>query len=70
MLRERVAKLLAQPMEKLGDAQWIGHILKRLQLLDDARRKRGMDGMAYTVQPTEVIDMMRRYDVEVIQEAN
>jgi hypothetical protein len=70
ILREHVAKLLAQPTEKLGDAQWIGHILKRLHLLDDARRKRGMDGMVYAVQPAEVMDMMRRYDVAVIRETN
>ena len=70
ILREHVAKLLAQPVDKLGDAQWIGHILKRLHLLDDARRERGMDGMVYAVQPTEVMDMMRRYDVAVIQESN
>ena len=63
-----MAKLLGQPVEKMGDAQWIGHILKRLHLLDDARRKRGMDGMTYAIQPTEVIDMMRRYDVAVIHE--
>jgi hypothetical protein len=69
VLREHVAKLLAQPVEKLGDTQWIGHILKRLHLLDDARRKRGMDGMAYAIQPTEVIDMMRRYEVAVIHES-
>jgi hypothetical protein len=56
-------------VEKLGDAQWVGHILKRLHLLDDTRRKRGMDGMVYAVQPAEVIDMMRRYDVAVIQES-
>jgi hypothetical protein len=68
VLREGVAKLLGQPVEKLGDAQWIGHILKRLHLLDDARRKRGMDGMIYAIQPAEVIDMMRRYDVVVIPE--
>ena len=53
-----------------GDAQWIGHILKRLHLLDDARRKRGMDGMMYAVQPIDVIDMMRRYEVAVIRETN
>jgi hypothetical protein len=70
ILREHVAKLLAQPVDKMGDAQWIGHILKRLHLLDDARRKRGMDGMVYAVQPTEVSDMMRRYDVAIIQESN
>ena len=67
---EQVSKLLGQPVEKLGDAQWIGHILKRLHLLDDARRKRGMDGMMYAVQPIEVIDMMRRYDVAVIRETH
>jgi hypothetical protein len=70
VLREGVAKLLGQPVEKLGDVQWIGHILKRLHLLDDARRKRGMDGMIYAVQPMEVIDMMRRYDIAVIRETH
>ena len=70
ILREHVAKLLAQPVEKLGDAQWIGHILKRLHLLDDAPRKRGMDGMIYAVEPVEVLDMMRRYNVAVIQESS
>jgi hypothetical protein len=69
-LRECVAKLMGQPVEKLGDAQWIGHILKRLHLLDDARRKRSMNGMSYAVQPAEVLDMMRRYDVDVIRESN
>ena len=45
--------------------------MKNLHIgLDDARRKRSMDGMVYAVQPTEVIDMMRRYDVAVIQESN
>jgi hypothetical protein len=29
-----------------------------------------MDGMVYAVQPVEVIDMMLRYDVVVIQESN
>ena len=67
-LREQVAKLMGQPVEKLGDAQWIGHILKRLHLLDEAGRKRGMDGMAYAVKSSEVIDMMRRYDVAMIHE--
>jgi hypothetical protein len=67
-LREGVAKLLGQPVEKLGDARWIGHILKPLHLLDDARRKRGMDGMVYAVHPTEVMDMMRRYEVALIPE--
>lgn len=65
-LRERVARLIGQPVEKMGDAQWIGHILKRLHLLDDTRRKRGMDGITYAVKPSEVLDMMRRYDVPII----
>jgi hypothetical protein len=69
-LREKVAKLIGQPIEKLGDAQWIGHILKRLHLLDEAGRKRGMDGIAYAVGPFEVLDMMRRYDVAIISESH
>ena len=68
ILREHLAQILAQSSEKLGDAQWIGHILKRLHLLDDARRKRGMDGMVYAVQPVEVMDMVRCHDVAIIQE--
>lgn len=67
-LRERVARLIGQPVEKMGDAQWIGHILKRLHLLDETGRKRGMDGMAYAVKPFDVIDMMRRYEVKAISE--
>ncbi|MBN8590555.1 MAG: toprim domain-containing protein [Anaerolineae bacterium] len=67
-LRERVARLIGQPVEKMGDAQWIGHILKRLHLLDEAGRKRGMDGIAYAVRSFDVIDMMRRYDVATVNE--
>ncbi len=68
-LRERVARLIGQPVEKMGDAQWIGHILKRLHLLDETGRKRGMDGMTYAVKPLDVIDMMRRYEVKTISES-
>ena len=67
-LREKVAQLLGQPVEKMGNAQWIGHIIKRLHLLDDAGRKRGMDGVTYAIQPLDVIDMMRRYDVAIVYE--
>ncbi len=69
-LREKVARLLGQPVEKMGDSQWIGHIIKRLHLLDDAGRKRGMDGVTYAIQPLDVIDMMRRYDVAVVSESS
>jgi hypothetical protein len=62
-LREQVAKLLGQPVEQLGHAQWIAHILSRLHLLDNGRRKRQMDGVVYAIQRTSVIDMMSRYDV-------
>lgn len=66
MLREKVARLIGQPIEKMGDTQWIGHILKRLHLLDEAGRKRGMDGITYAVKSSDVIDMMRRYDVAIV----
>ncbi|MFW5709593.1 MAG: hypothetical protein ACOCX5_05170, partial [Chloroflexota bacterium] len=65
-LREQVAKLLGQPVEQLGHAQWIAHILSRLHLLDNGRRKRQMDGVVYAIQRTAVIDMMSRYDVAPI----
>ncbi len=67
-LREKVARLIGQPVEKMGDAQWVGHILKRLHLIDESGRKRGMDGIAYAVRSFDVIDMMRRYDVPTIHE--
>lgn len=62
-LRERVARLLGQTSDRMGDGQWIGHIVKRLHLADEGRRKRANDGIAYAIQPEEVLDMMRRYDV-------
>jgi hypothetical protein len=65
-LREQVAKLMGQSHEDMGHAQWIGHILKRLHLLDDARRKRSTEGMAYAIDLADVQDMMRRYDVDSI----
>jgi hypothetical protein len=67
-LRDKVARLLGQPVEKLGDAQWIGHILKRLHLIDEMGRKRGMDGITYAVKSSDVIDIMRRYDVPTVHE--
>ena len=68
VLCEKVARLVGQPVGKLGDAQWIGPILKRLHLLDEAGRKRGMDGIACVVNPTEVIDMRHCYRVAWIHE--
>jgi hypothetical protein len=67
VLREQVAILLGQPVEQLGHSQWIAHILSRLHLLDNRRRKRLMDGMVYAVQRAVVLDMMERYNVSAIQ---
>jgi hypothetical protein len=67
VLREQVATLLGQPVEQLGHSQWIAHILSRLHLLDNRRRKRLMDGMVYAVQRAVVLDMMERYNVSAIQ---
>lgn len=69
-LRERVAALLGQSIDRMGDSQWIGHILKRLHLADEGRRKRSTDGMSYAIAPEEVLDMMRRYEVQPIDELN
>jgi hypothetical protein len=69
-LREQVAKLLGQGVEQMGHTQWIAHILKRLHLLDESKRKRNTDGMVYAINPVEVRDMMRRYDVASIPESD
>ena len=66
VLRDKVMALMGHGADKMGDAQWIGHVLKRLHLIDEARLKRQTDGIVYVVQPIEVIDMMRRYNVATI----
>jgi hypothetical protein len=68
-LREKVARLMEQPVEKMGDAQWIGHILKRLHLLDEAGRRRDIVGVTYAVRPADVVDVMRRCDVAIVYES-
>ncbi len=69
-VREKVAQLLGQPIEQLGHAQWIAHIMTRLQLLDISNRRRQMDGMVYRVMREQVLDMMRRYEVATIEFRN
>ena len=49
----------------MGHAQWIGHILIRLQLSDRNRRKAYSGGQMYSVEGNDVLDMMHRYDVTV-----
>ena len=59
--------LMGHGTEKMGDSQWIGHILKRLHLIDESQRKRQTDGIVYAVNPSDVVDMMARYHVAQIQ---
>ena len=59
--------LLGYSQEQMGAAQWIGHILKRMQLTDPARRKHHVGGQLYAVQRTELMDIMRRYEVSHIE---
>ena len=66
-VRDQVRQLLGYSPEQMGHAQWIGHILKRLQLSDRNHRKAYAGGQMYAVQREEVLDMMRRYDVSVIE---
>ena len=65
LLRDKVMSLMGNA-DKTGDGQWIGHVLKRLYLIDEARRKRQTDGIVYAIAPQEVTDMMRRYNVASI----
>jgi DNA primase len=61
------SRLLGQSADEMGNAQWIGHILKRLQLIDQSRRKHHVGGKLYTIERREVLDMMQRYDVPPIE---
>jgi DNA primase len=66
-LREKIRGLLGQSADEMGNAQWIGHILKRLQLIDPSRRKHHVGGKLYAIERREVLDMMQRYDVPPIE---
>jgi len=69
-LREKIRSLMGQSADEMGNAQWIGHILKRLQLIDQSRRKHHVGGKLYAIERREVLDMMQRYDVPPIHENN
>lgn len=66
-LRNEVCQLLGYSPEQMGHAQWIGHILNRLQLTDRNRRKAYTGGQMYSIARADVLDMIRRYDVTVIE---
>ncbi|MCK6579743.1 MAG: CHC2 zinc finger domain-containing protein [Anaerolineae bacterium] len=66
-LREEIRSLLGHSSDEIGNAQWIGHILKRLQLIDQSRRKHHVGGKLYAIERHEVLDMMQRYDVPPIE---
>jgi hypothetical protein len=67
-LREQVQSLLSYTKEQMGHAQWIGHILNRLQLVDRNRRKAYAGGQMYRITREELLDMMHRYDVSAIEQ--
>jgi hypothetical protein len=66
-LREKIRGLMGQSVEEMGNVQWIGHVLKRLQLVDNARCKHHVGGKLYAIARREVLDMIRRYDVPLIE---
>jgi hypothetical protein len=69
-LRDRVRDLLSYSAEQMGHAQWVGHILNRLQLTDRNRRKAYTGGQMYLIRRSEIMDMMRRYDVESVSQSH
>ena len=66
-LRDRVRALLGYSAEQMGAAQWVGHILKRMQLTDKRRRKHHVGGQLYGIKRSEVVDIMRRYEVAIVE---
>jgi hypothetical protein len=69
-LREKVRQILGMTAELMGHAQWIGHVLNRMQLVDRSRRKPVAGGQVYAIARADVVDMMRRYDVQWISAKN
>jgi hypothetical protein len=70
LLRDKVVSLMEHGADKMSDAQWIGHVLKRLYLIDEVRHKRQTDGIVYVISPLEVVDMMRCYHVTPVSVDN
>jgi hypothetical protein len=66
-LREKICSLLGQSVDEMGNAQWIGHVMKRLQLIGPSRRKHHVGGKLYAIERHEVLDMMQCYDVPLIE---
>ena len=66
-LRQQVRTLMGLSVEQMGSAQWIGHLLKQLDLIHPGRRKHHVSGRMYALSRAETLDLMRRYDVEVVQ---
>jgi hypothetical protein len=66
-LRKQVRSILGHTPDQMGYAQWIGHILKRLQLVDNSRRRHHVGGKLYAIDRCQVLDMMQRYDVPPIE---
>ena len=66
-LREKVRGILGQTPDQMGNVQWIGHVLNRLQLTDNSRRRHHVGGKLYANTRREVLDMIQRYDVPPIE---
>jgi hypothetical protein len=66
-LHEKIRILLGQSQEEMGNAQWIGHLLKQFQLTDNTRRRHYVGGKLYAIERLHVLDMMKRYDVPIIE---
>jgi DNA primase len=66
-VRSQVQGLLGLTETQMGSAQWIGHLLKQLGLVNPQRRKHHTDGQRYAIARDEVLDMLRRYDVPPIE---
>ena len=69
-LRDKVQTLLEMPDNQTGNGQWVGYVLKHLQLTDRQRSRRHNDGMRYDINRSEVLDMMKRYHVPLIGKEN
>ena len=70
LLRKQVLEQMEVTAETIKGVQWIGHILNRLHLTDRDRKKHHTGGESYLIDRQQVLEMMRRYEVQLIENEN
>ena len=69
-LREQVGAVLGLTTEPPEPSAWMGPVLKRLHLTDRSRRRVGVNGQRYAIDRAEMLDLIQRYGVAMVEPTN